>query len=158
MLRTLSAPFASSLAEAGAFVRVAPDAPAPDVQFHVSPVVFRAEDVADPEPHGIWISPCLLTPHSRGTVRLASDDPAEKPVIENAFYTAGDDMERMIAGLRLALDDLPGAGPRAVLRRALLQPGWRQQPMPCASTSNARPSPSTIPSAHAGWARTPRRS
>ncbi len=103
MLRTLSVPFASSLAEAGAFVRVATDAPAPDVQFHVSPVVFRAEDVADPEPHGIWISPCLLTPHSRGTVRLASDDPAEKPVIENAFYTAGDDMERMIAGLRLAL-------------------------------------------------------
>ena len=104
MLRTLSAPFASSLAEAGGFVRVLPDAPAPDVQFHVSPVMFRESATVDAEPHGIWISPCLLRPQSRGSVRLTSADPAAKPVIENDFYTAGDDMERMIAGLRLAIE------------------------------------------------------
>ncbi len=104
MLRTLSAPFASSLAEAGAFVRVAPGAPAPDIQFHVSPVVFRESSASEPDAHGIWISPCLLTPQSRGTVRLASSDPEAKPLIENDFYTAGDDLERMVAGLRLAID------------------------------------------------------
>ena len=62
------------------------------------------EGMRDPEAHGVWASPCLLTEHSRGTVRLLSKDPTAKPVIHNAFYTAGDDMQRMIAGLRLLLD------------------------------------------------------
>ena len=34
----------------------------------------------DPEAHGVWVSPCLLTEHSRGTVRLASKDPTAKPI------------------------------------------------------------------------------
>jgi len=58
----------------------------------------------DPQGHGVWVSPCLLTEQSRGSVRLLSKDPTAKPVIHNAFYTAGDDMQRMIAGLRLALE------------------------------------------------------
>jgi choline dehydrogenase-like flavoprotein len=37
-------------------------------------------------------------------VRLLSKDPTAKPVIHNAFYTAGDDMQRMVAGLRLLLE------------------------------------------------------
>ena len=52
----------------------------------------------------MWVSPCLLTEHSRGTVRLASADPTAKPIVHNDFYTEGDDMQRMIAGLRLALE------------------------------------------------------
>ena len=62
------------------------------------------EGLRDPEAHGVWASPCLLTPHSRGTVRLASSDPTAKPIVHNAFYTDGDDMQRMIDGLRLLLD------------------------------------------------------
>ncbi len=58
----------------------------------------------DPEAHGVWASPCLLTEQSRGTVRLLSKDPTAKPVIHNAFYTQGDDMRRMVAGLRLLLE------------------------------------------------------
>src|ERR1700730_5782111 len=69
-------PFASNLAEAGGFARVDPDAPAPDVQFHLAPVQIVEEGMSDPEEHGVWVSPCLLTPHSRGSVRLASRHPA----------------------------------------------------------------------------------
>src|SRR5258708_31542185 len=58
----------------------------------------------DPEEHGVWVSPCLLTEHSRGSVRLASADPTAKPIIHNDFYSEGDDLERMVAGLRLALE------------------------------------------------------
>jgi choline dehydrogenase len=101
---TQTGPFASNLAEAGGFARVAPDAPAPDVQFHMAPVHIVEEGLGDPQAHGVWVSPCLLTPHSRGTVRLASNDPTAKPIVHNAFYSAGDDMQRMIAGLRLTLD------------------------------------------------------
>ncbi|HTB70852.1 MAG TPA: GMC family oxidoreductase N-terminal domain-containing protein [Solirubrobacteraceae bacterium] len=101
---TQTGPFASNLAEAGGFARVGSDAPAPDTQFHVAPVQIVEEGMRDPEAHGVWASPCLLTPHSRGSVRLASNDPTAKPIVHNAFYTAGDDMQRMIAGLRLLLE------------------------------------------------------
>ncbi|HEY2569858.1 MAG TPA: GMC oxidoreductase, partial [Solirubrobacteraceae bacterium] len=101
---TQTGPFASNLAEAGGFARVGDDAPAPDTQFHVAPVHIVDEGLRDPEAHGVWVSPCLLTPNSRGSVRLASNDPTAKPIVHNAFYTAGDDMQRMIAGLRLTLD------------------------------------------------------
>jgi choline dehydrogenase len=101
---TQSGPLASNLAEAGGFVRVGESAPAPDIQFHVAPVHIVEEGLRDPEAHGVWASPCLLTEQSRGTVRLLSKDPTAKPVIHNAFYTAGDDMQRMVAGLRVLLD------------------------------------------------------
>ncbi len=99
---TQTGPFASNLAEAGGFARVEEGAPAPDVQFHVAPVHIVDEGMGDPEGHGVWVSPCLLTEHSRGSVRLASADPTAKPIIHNAFYSEGDDMQRMIAATRLA--------------------------------------------------------
>jgi choline dehydrogenase len=101
---TQTGPFASNLAEAGGFARVGEGAPAPDVQFHFAPVHIVDEGLRDPEGHGVWVSPCLLTPESRGSVRLASSDPTAKPIVHNAFFSAGDDMQRMIAALRLTLD------------------------------------------------------
>ncbi len=101
---TQSGPFASNLAEAGGFIRVGADAPAPDIQFHVAPVHIVDEGMSDPQAHGVWVSPCLLTEKSRGSVRLASNDPTAKVIVHNAFYTEGDDMERMVAGLRATLD------------------------------------------------------
>jgi choline dehydrogenase len=101
---TQTGPFASNLAESGGFARVAPDAPAPDIQFHVSALHVVDEGMSDPEDHGVWVSPCLLTPQSRGSVRLASNDPTAKPIVHNAFYSTPDDMQRMIAANRLALE------------------------------------------------------
>ena len=101
---TQTGPFASNLAECGGFARVGAGAPAPDIQLHVAPLQIIDEGMRDPDAHGVWVSPCLLTPESRGSVRLASNDPSAKPVIHNAFYTAGDDMQRMRAGLELALE------------------------------------------------------
>ena len=101
---TQTGPFTSNLAESGGFARVEQGAPAPDIQFHVAPVQIVEEGMRDPEAHGVWVSPCLLTQHSRGNVRLASADPTAKPIIHNDFYAQGNDMERMIRGLRLALE------------------------------------------------------
>jgi choline dehydrogenase len=94
-------PFASNLAEAGAFARVEAGAGAPDTQFHVAPVQIVDEGMADPQGHGVWVSPCLLTPHSRGSVRLASKDPTAKPIVRNEFFSAEEDMPRMVAAVRL---------------------------------------------------------
>ena len=96
-----SGPFASNLAESGGFFRVEDGVEAPDVQFHVAPIQIVDEGMGDPDSHGVWVSPCLLTPESRGTVRLASNDPTAKPLIRNDFYAAERDMERMVGALRL---------------------------------------------------------
>ncbi len=99
---TQTGPFASNLAEAGGFARVGSGAEAPDVQFHVAPIHIVEEGMGDPEGHGVWVSPCLLTPRSRGSVRLASSDPTAQPVVRNAFYAEEADMERMVDAFRLA--------------------------------------------------------
>jgi choline dehydrogenase len=95
-------PFASNLAEAGGFARVGNGVEAPDVQLHVAPIQIVDEGMADPQAHGVWVSPCLLTAESRGSVRLASADPTAKPIVRNNFYAAEADMARMIEAVRLA--------------------------------------------------------
>ena len=80
-------PFTSNLAESGGFARVGSGAAAPDVQFHAAALQIVEEGLGDPEAHGVWVSPCLLTPKSRGSVRLASKDPTARPVIRNRFYS-----------------------------------------------------------------------
>jgi choline dehydrogenase len=95
-------PFASNLAESGGFARLGAGAEAPDVQFHVAPIHIVEEGMGDPQAHGVWVSPCLLTAESRGSVRLASNDPTAKPIVRNAFYAAEADMTRMIEAVRLA--------------------------------------------------------
>jgi choline dehydrogenase len=95
-------PFASNLAESGGFARVGAGAEAPDVQFHVAPIQIVEEGMGVPEGHGIWVSPCLLTPESRGSVRLSSNDPTAKPIVRNAFYDSEADMARMVDAVRLA--------------------------------------------------------
>jgi len=98
---TQTGPFASNLAESGGFARVEAGAAAPDTQFHVAPVHIVEEGMGDPQAHGVWVSPCLLTPESRGSVRLASKDPSAKPIVRNGFFSAAADMPRMIAAVRL---------------------------------------------------------
>ncbi len=93
--------FTSNFAEAGGFARVGPGAEAPDIQFHTVPLQIVDEGFSDPTAHGVWASACLLTPESRGSVRLASKDPTAKPIVRNGFYAAESDLERLVAGLRL---------------------------------------------------------
>jgi choline dehydrogenase len=97
-------PFASNLAESGGFARVGAGAEAPDVQFHFAPIHIVEEGMGDPQAHGVWVSPCLLTAESRGSVRLASNDPTAMPIVRNAFYEAEADMSRMIDAVRLAAE------------------------------------------------------
>ncbi len=97
-------PFASNLAESGGFTRVLDDSEAPDIQFHAVPVQIIDEGFTDPEEHGMWLSPCLLQPRSRGSVTLAANDPTAKPLIRHNYYAAEEDMATMIAGCRQLME------------------------------------------------------
>jgi choline dehydrogenase len=106
-------PLTSNVAEAGGFVRTNPGLSAPDIQFHVAPVMFIDEGLIDPPDHGIVVAPCVIKPQSRGTVALASADPTAKPVISHNYFSAEADMDTMVAGMRLAQE----VGLKPALRR-----------------------------------------
>ena len=50
--------------------------------------------------HLLLLTSMLTRPASRGTVRLASADPADPPVIDMAFGSAAADIDAIVAGLR----------------------------------------------------------
>src|SRR5919107_862805 len=99
-----SGPLTSNLAEGGGFVRMESGASAPDVQFHIAPVQIVDEGMSDPTAHGLWISPCLLQPEARGSVRLQNNDPTGKPVIRNNFYASEKDARLAVDAFRLMLE------------------------------------------------------
>ncbi len=145
-------PFASNLAEAGGFARVGAGAQAPDIQFHAAPLQIIEEGMRDPEAHGVWVSPCLLTEQSRGTVRLASNDPTAKPIIRNEFYSAGRRHGADDRGRAPGARDLPRSrrsSPTAPRPTTSLRATPTRR---CARTSRAPRSRSTTRSARAGWA------
>jgi choline dehydrogenase len=54
--------------------------------------------------HGYSIIFAVMTPASRGSVRLASTDPKQAPVIDPNYLTDHRDVDRMVTGLRRARD------------------------------------------------------
>ncbi len=54
--------------------------------------------------HGYTLHVTLMRPQSRGNVRLQSADPAAAPLIDPAFFSAPDDMARLVKGTQLGLD------------------------------------------------------
>src|SRR3954464_12620173 len=115
-------PLTSNVAEAGGFWRSREDLPAPDMQFHAAPVMFVEEGLGDPVAHGISFGACLLTPKSRGSVTLRSNDPSAKPWIRHNFLGEEDDVRVMCEGLRMTLDIASRPALRSYCRDAFIKP------------------------------------
>ena len=92
---------ATNFAEGGAFLRRSPASVAPDFQLHF--VVGVVDDHARRLHwgHGYSCHVCLLRPQSRGTVSLASTDPAAAPRIDPKFLNHPDDLDAMLEGFKL---------------------------------------------------------
>jgi len=52
--------------------------------------------------HGFSLHATLLHPKSRGTVRLASNNPKDAPLIDPGFLDEKDDMDVLVKGLQIA--------------------------------------------------------
>ena len=89
-------------AEAGGFWRSRADLPAPDIQYHFVPAMLEDHGRTKVKGHGFSIHACVLRPFSRGTVRLASADPAAAPAIDPNFLADPRDLATLRAGVRLA--------------------------------------------------------
>ena len=91
----------SNFAEGGGFVTVDPASPAPDIQFHFFPVALEDHGRTIVKSHGFSLHVCVLRPHSRGTVRLASTDAAAAPLIDPNFLSDDRDMDLLKMGIKL---------------------------------------------------------
>ncbi|MDO9292090.1 MAG: GMC family oxidoreductase N-terminal domain-containing protein, partial [Hydrogenophaga sp.] len=90
----------TNFAEAGGFIKSAPDEAIPDLQLHF--VVGKLVDHGRKTVlgHGYSCHVCLLRPKSRGTLRLASADPQVMPLIDPAFLKDPDDVSRLVRGFK----------------------------------------------------------
>lgn len=99
-LRKREGVLTSPFAEAGGFITVMPDSPIPDVQFHFVPIPLEDHGRTAVKAHGFSCHVCVLRPESHGTVRLASADVRDAPLIDPAFLTDDRDMAVLKAGVR----------------------------------------------------------
>jgi GMC oxidoreductase/Transposase DDE domain group 1 len=84
--------------EVVAAVRTDPDLAAPDVQLLVIDVPYHPPSMPGPA-NGYTIAFTALHPRSRGSVRLASADPAAAPLIDLSYFGDDRDMDAMLAAL-----------------------------------------------------------
>ena len=91
----------SNLGEAGGFVRLNPQAPAPELQYHFGPDWFIRHGFQSPAGHGFTIMVGLVKTQSAGSLRLQSNDPLAPPRIDFACLSRGDEVKVLLAGLKL---------------------------------------------------------
>ncbi|WP_349742694.1 GMC family oxidoreductase [Roseateles cavernae] len=108
----------TNFAECGGFLSTRPGLPAPNMQLHF--VVALVQDHARKLGlgHGLSCHVCLLRPHSRGTLSLASADPLAAPLIDPAFLQHPDDVQQLVEGYRLT---------RKLMRAPSLKACWTHE-------------------------------
>lgn len=98
--------FAKTFFEAGAFVKLGENQPIPNLQIHAMPWAYPQPNQDGPgftpvdSERSFSILPTLIYPKSRGTVRLASADPAAAPLIDPNYLAEPEDMQHLVDGMR----------------------------------------------------------
>jgi choline dehydrogenase len=97
-----SGPVTTTGVEACAFVD--PDgSERPTIQLYCVPIVYLDRDVKNVKAtHGVTLTPCLLRPKARGSVRLRSANPFDKPVVDSNFFGHPDDLRLTLSAMRFA--------------------------------------------------------
>jgi choline dehydrogenase-like flavoprotein len=105
-------PMTMAPSQLGIFTRSSPDHERANIEFHIQPLSLDKFGEPLHRFPAVTVAACNLRPTSRGTVRLRSADPADKPVIApNYLATEGD--------RRVAADAI------RVTRRLMSQPALR---------------------------------
>ena len=93
----------TNFAESGAFLRTGRDLDRPNIQLHFIAALVDDHGRKRHFARGYSVHTCVLRPKSRGTVRLASPDMRDAPLIDPRFLTVREDLDTLAAGVSLAL-------------------------------------------------------
>lgn len=115
-------PLTSTAAESVAFWRSRPDLPAADIQFHCGALFYEKHGAESYDGHAMTIAPVLLTPKSRGRVELLSADAHDAPSILTNTLHEREDVDAMVAAIRMARRVAESGPLRATVEREL-RPG-----------------------------------
>jgi len=99
---------------AGGFVRTDSNLDIPDVQFHILSSFYFAGGT-----YGYVIAPCLLRPKSRGTVKLSSSNPQDKPVIDMNYLGNQDDVDVLKKAVYIAIQIATNSASKALQSGAI---------------------------------------
>jgi len=96
--------FTSPLAEGGAFLKTDQNLDVPDIQLHF--VVGMVEDHGRAKIWGNGFSchMCLLRPKSTGSVKIASKNPNDDPLIDPNYLSNKEDLNTMIKGYKIMME------------------------------------------------------
>jgi choline dehydrogenase-like flavoprotein len=99
--RSRSGMLTTNFAEAGGFIKSQPGESTPDLQLHFAIAKLVDHGRKTVLGHGYSCHVCLLRPLSRGSLTLASADPAAAPRIDPNFLAERDDVDRLVRGFKL---------------------------------------------------------
>ncbi len=112
----------STVAEVVAFTRTRGGLPAADIQFHMGAAFYEDHGAEEYDGHCVVIAPVLVSPKARGQVWLRSADPLAKPAIITNTLAEREDVESLLAGMRLARE-IAAQGPLREVISEELRPG-----------------------------------
>jgi len=93
--------WSTHFSEVGAFYSVGDDAEGwPDIQLHFMPAYGADHGRKIESKPAISCHVCILRPISRGSVKLASNDPSDSPLIDPNFFGEQADMDTLIRGIK----------------------------------------------------------
>jgi choline dehydrogenase-like flavoprotein len=122
-------PVASSLFETGGFWYADEAARSPDIQFHFGQGSGIEKGIAKLDNAGVTLNSAFMRPRSRGTVRLASVDPKQTPLIDPNYWDDPYDLEMSLRGLQMA---------REIMAQPALRPFIRNEVLPGATARNPK--------------------
>jgi len=117
-----SGPLVSNVAEAGIFARTRPEIPVPDLQLLFGPAYYVNHGLNPRKEHCFGFGPTLLTPESRGSIKLKSANPLDPPAIRANYLSTRSDMQVIVEGVKLSRS-LAHSQPFARYRGDELHPG-----------------------------------
>jgi choline dehydrogenase len=108
-----SGPAATNHFEAGGFVRSNEDVDYPNVMFHFLPLAVRYDGSASVSGHGYQLHVGVMNSDARGSLRIVTADPYEKPRLRFNYLSTDQDRREWVEAIRCA-------------RRILEQPAFAQ--------------------------------
>lgn len=113
-------PVTASLFETGGFWYADKEARSPDIQFHFGQGSGIEKGIVKIDGAGVTLNSAFMRPRSRGTVRLASSNLEDAPLIDPNYWDDPYDVEMSLKGLEMARDILSQSALKPFVRKEVL--------------------------------------